>query len=208
MVDVPIFVNVILGETIESAAVDSGRLLSALTVAMAIASLVGGWLCERYGYRVPTLLGLGLIGAGFLFMGTTWQVSVGYGQMAIHLALAGAGFGLVIAPTATAVVNAAAAEQRGVASALVIVLRLMGMTIGLSALTAWGLHRFDILGKADLPPLTDPGYMDSLLRITARVLRETFFVSGVVSLVAFLPAAALRGRERRASLHMKEKELI
>lgn len=208
MVDVPIFVNVILGETIESAAVDSGRILSALTIAMAIMSLVGGWLCERFGYRLPTLLGLAFIGAAFLFMGRTWQVDAGYGRMAVHLTLAGAGFGLVIAPTATAVVDAVVAEQRGVASALVIVLRLMGMTIGLSALTAWGLHRFDVLGKAGLPPLTDPAYMDSLVDITARVLRDTFLVSGVVSLFTFLPALMLRGRERWATLQPKEKEMI
>ena len=197
MVDVPIFVNVILGETIQSAAVDSGRVLSALTVAMAAASVLGGWLCARFGYRLPTLLGLACIGGAFLLMGTAWQVDIKYSQMAWHLALAGAGFGLVIAPTATAVVDAVTAEQRGVASALVIVLRLMGMTIGLSALTAWGLRRFNVLGKAELPPLTDPGYMESLTRITARMLRETFLISGVVSLVALLPAVILRGRERR-----------
>jgi hypothetical protein len=77
------------------------------------------------------------------------------------------------------------------------VLRLMGMTIGLSALTAWGLHRFDVLGRAQLPPLTDPGYLNALTHVTARVLRETFLISGVASLVTFLPAAVLRGRERR-----------
>jgi MFS family permease len=178
--------------------VDSGRVLSALTVAMAVTSVLGGWLCARLGYRLPTLLGLALIGGAFLLMGTAWQVDVGYGHMAFHLAMAGAGFGFVIAPTATAVVDAVTAEQRGVASALVIVLRLMGMTIGLSALTAWGLHRFDVLGKAELPPLTDPDYFDSLTRITAQMLRETFLISGVVSLVTLLPAAILRGRERQA----------
>ena len=207
MVDVPIFVNVVLGESIESAAVDSGRILSAMTVAMAIASVLGGWLCERFGYRLPTMLGLAFIGVAFLFMGSVWQVNVGYGEMAVHLALAGAGFGLVIAPTATAVVDAAVAEQRGVASALVIVLRLMGMTIGLSALTAWGLHRFDVLGKAELPSLADPGYLDSLIRVTARVMREAFLISGIVSLVTLFPAAVLRGREHRANSHHKEKEL-
>lgn len=208
MVNVPIFVNVVLGDTIQSAAVESGRILSALTVAMAIASVVGGWLCVRFGYRVPTLLGLASIGGGFILMGMGWQVGVGYRLMAVHLALAGAGFGLVIAPTATAVVDAVTAEQRGVASALVIVLRLMGMTIGLSALTAWGLHRFNVLGEADLPPLMDPGYLDSLTHITARVLRETFLVSGVVSLITFLPAAIMRGRERRKSIRKERKELI
>lgn len=206
MVDVPIFVNVILGETIESAAVDSGRILSALTVAMAAASVVGGWLCGRVGYRLPTLLGLACIGGAFLLMGVFWQVDIGRTPMAVHLALAGAGFGLVIAPTATAVVDAAGAEQRGVASALVIVLRLMGMTIGLSALTAWGLHRFDVLGQVELPTLTDPAYMDVLTRITARVLRETFLVSAVVAGGALFPAAVLRGRERRGALQIRDLE--
>jgi MFS family permease len=196
MVDVPIFVNVILGESIESAAVDSGRILSALTVAMAITSVLGGWLCARMGYRLPTLLGLACTAAAFLLMGTSWQVDVNYNLMACHLALAGAGFGFIIAPTATAVVDAVTAEQRGVASALVIVLRLMGMTIGLSALTSWGLHRFDVLSRAELPSLSDPGYMDTLTRIMARMLRETFLVSGLVSLLTLVPAAILRGREQ------------
>jgi MFS family permease len=200
MVDVPIFVNVILGETIQSAAVESGRILSAMTVAMAIASVVGGWLCERFGYRLPTLLGLAFTSSAFLLMGITWEVDIGLGQMALQLALAGAGFGLIIAPTATAVVDAVVAEQRGVASALVIVLRLMGMTIGLSALTAWGLNRFGVLGSLELPSLTDPSYLDSLTRITARVLRETFFIAGVVALVTLLPAGMLRGRERRKQI--------
>jgi MFS family permease len=208
MVNVPIFVNVILGETIESAAVDSGRILSALTVSMAIASVVGGWLCARFGYRMPTMLGLVFLGGGFLLMGVVWQIDIGYRQMAFHLALTGAGFGLVIAPTATAVVDAVRAEQRGIASALVIVLRLMGMTIGLSALTAWGLQRFNVFGKAELPALTDPGYLDTLTRITARVLRETFLISGAVSLAALFPAAIIRGRERQTQHQMHEKESV
>jgi EmrB/QacA subfamily drug resistance transporter len=197
MVDVPIFVNVIQGESIESAAVDSGRTLSALTVAMAVASVLGGWLCSRFGYRLPTLLGLACIAGAFGLMGASWQVDVDVLAMALHLALAGTGFGLVIAPTATAVVDAVDAEQRGVASALVIVLRLMGMTIGLSALTSWGLHRFNVLSAAQLPSLSHPDYMSVLTRITARMLRETFLASGFVAAITLIPAAILRGRENQ-----------
>jgi hypothetical protein len=63
--------------------------------------------------------------------------------------LRGGGFGLVIAPVGTAVINAAPDQQRGIAASLVIVLRFMGMSVGLSALTAWGLHRFAILARAN-----------------------------------------------------------
>ncbi len=200
MVDVPLFINVILGENVGSAAIDAGRTLSALTVAMAIFSIVGGWLCERFGYRIPTLLGLFFCAFAFILMGTGWQTDVSYTQMAFHLALNGIGFGLVIAPTSTAVVDAVRVEHRGIASALVIVLRLMGMTVGLSALTAWGLYRFDVLGRTLPPvPLTETAQMQRLAYITARVLRETFLISGIVTIIAWVPAAWLRGRERRTS---------
>ena len=127
-----------IDEFIKSAAVDSGQVLSALTVAMAITSIVGGWLCARFGYRLPIIGGLLLVGGGFLLM-SNWSGVITYGLMAVHLAIAGLGFGLVTAPVGTAVINAVQAEIRGVASGMVLILRLMGMSVGLSSLTAWGL---------------------------------------------------------------------
>jgi hypothetical protein len=107
--------------------------------------------------------------------------------------LVGMGFGLVIAPMATAVINAAPAAQRGVAASLVIVMRLLGMSVGLAALTAWGLNRFNQL-RPHIPlpdlPFTDPAYqqaiIDGLTQLTIQVLAETFTISAVVALVALL----------------------
>jgi MFS family permease len=193
MVAVPLFVNAVLAEGttldefIKSAAVDSGQILSALTVAMALMSVVGGWLCTRCGYRLPIISGLLLIGTGFLFM-NTWSETISYGQMAIHLAIAGLGFGLVIAPVGTAVINAVSAEVRGVASGMVLILRLMGMSVGLSSLTAWGLYRFEILS---LPySVTEIAqYIDS---ITARILNEIFLAASIFALLMIGFALFLR----------------
>ncbi|MCB8966706.1 MAG: hypothetical protein H6660_07400 [Ardenticatenaceae bacterium] len=98
---------------------------------------------------------------------------------------------MVIAPVGTAVINSAPDTQRGIAASLVIVLRLMGMSVGLSGLTAWGLHRFEILRtQITLPdlPLADPVYqqaiVDGLTQVTVRVLTETFLVSAVIVAVA------------------------
>lgn len=198
MVNVPLVINV-LEFDVETAALTSGYLLSGMTGAMAVAAYLGGRLTERFSYRPVTLLGLTLCALGFGLMGSQWKVGTPFGEMAGQLAVLGAGFGLVIAPVGTAVINAAPDNQRGIASSLVIVLRLMGMSVGLSALTAWGLHRFGIL-RTQIPlpdlPLSDPAYqqaiIDGLTQVTVQVLTETFLVSALVAATAVLVSLGLR----------------
>lgn len=190
MVNVPLLVNV-LELDIETAALSSGYLLSGMTVSMAIMAYAGGRLTERFRYRPVIVSGLLLCAAGFGLMGMVWEVTTPYATMAWHLALLGTGFGLVIAPVGTAVVNAAAETQRGVAASLVIVFRLIGMSVGLSALTSWGLHRFGVLRtQITLPdlPFSDPIYqqaiVEGLMEVTVRVLTQTFLISAVVAVAA------------------------
>lgn len=196
MINVPLLVNVLELE-VEAAALASGWLLSALTVAMAVTSYLGGRLTERFSYRPVTLVGLLACALAFFLMGRSWVVDTPYSQMAWQLALLGAGFGLVTAPIGAAVINAAPENQRGIAASLVIVLRLMGMSVGLSALTAWGLYRFNILRvQVELPALTDPGFQDALLagltQTTVTVLTETFLISAAIAALALLAAVWLR----------------
>jgi MFS family permease len=121
--------------------------------------------------------------------------------MAWQLAILGAGFGLVIAPISAAVINAAPVDQRGIASSLVIVLRLIGMSVGLSGLTAWGLRRFGELRESiELPPITDPGFQDAVLNgltgVTVSVLTETFLISAIIAGLAILVALSLRSEDK------------
>jgi EmrB/QacA subfamily drug resistance transporter len=200
MVNVPLFVNVLEVE-IEKAALDSGRLLSAMTASMAVMAFVGGRLAERWSYRPVTLAGLLACVAGFGLMATTWTATTPYTEMAWQLAILGAGFGLVTAPLAAASINAAPDSQRGVAAGLVIVFRLVGMTVGLSALTAWGLYRFELLrSQIELPLMTNPDFQAALLQAveayrhgTIDVLNETFLISALVAAVALLAAWRLKG---------------
>jgi MFS family permease len=194
MVNVPLLVNV-LEFDVQTAALTSGYLLSGMTGAMAIMAWVGGQLTERLSYRPVTAVGLAFCALGMGLMGWLWLVDTPYLNMGAHLVVLGIGFGLVIAPIGTAVINAAPENQRGVASGLVIVLRLMGMSVGLSGLTAWGLGRFQTSRKLiilpDLP-LSDPAYQralaDGLTKVTVSVLTETFLISAGVALLALLVA--------------------
>jgi MFS family permease len=113
--------------------------------------------------------------------------------MVAGLILAGAGLGLALSPVATTVINTAGPERRGSASALVITLRLVGMTLGVSALTLWGVPRQDALrraGAADPLAASDPQLF--LVNVAAQVVDELFLFAAAACLLALLAALALR----------------
>lgn len=196
MVNVPLFINVV-EVNLERAAVTTGWVLSALTASMSVASYLGGRATESRWYRPPVLAGLTLSAVAFFLMGYGWDADTGYWSMAWQLGLLGVGFGLVMAPTTAAVVDSAPADRRGTAASLVMVLRLMGLSVGLSGLTAWGLHRFNQLRtEIDLPPITDPEYgpaaIEASADLTTAAMAETFVAAGFVLLLAWLVAATMR----------------
>jgi MFS family permease len=192
IVSVPLFINTLIAETIEQGAWDSGWMLSALTVPMALAAIPSGWLTDRYGYRWPSIVGMILAICGFVFM-MQWRATTGYATMVPHLVLAGVGFGLTITPIAAAVVNAAEPAYRGSASALVIVFRLVGMTIGVSGMTSFGLNRITDLSSQLIQPGSS---FEEIYRIgvgvAERVIGEMFIIAAAVCVVAALLLIRLR----------------
>ena len=196
MVDVPIFINTV-EISLGRAAVYAGWTLSALTAAMAIASYLGGRATERWWYRPPVIVGLAMSTLAYVWMGATWTGATSYPVFALQLALLGAGFGLTVAPTTSAVVDHAPPDQRGAAASIVMVVRLLGFSVGLSALTAWGLARFNSLRSTiDLPPLTDPGFeaatTEAYQTLTAQAIAETFTAAAVVIGAGLLTTFAMR----------------
>lgn len=144
--NVPLFINTRLGllyptdpDILRRGAWETGLVLSALTVALALLAWPGGRLAGRFGERLPALIGLAVATAGYLAM-SRWQSDTDYWTMVGGLTLAGCGIGMALAPTASAIIAAAGPDRRGAASALVIILRLIGMTAGVSTLTLWGCN--------------------------------------------------------------------
>jgi MFS family permease len=199
LVDVPILGRLVFNLN----ELDSGLLLSRLLVGVPIGALLGGLLASRLGLRLTALLGLVCAAAAFWQM-SGWQsnelgLRLGpFRQADLALAACGLGFGLVIAPLAAAVLNLARAETHGLASSLVVLARTLGMLVGLSALTAFGLFRFhQILGT---PQLNDPSIrerVDHLARLVSAAFlqeyREIFFIAAALCLVAALVAVLTLG---------------
>ena len=132
--------------------------------------------------------------------------------MTLHLAAAGLGFGLVIAPITVRAINAVSEDYRGTAASLVVVARMLGMTLGLAALSAWGVEHFQVLTAGIESPLfqsveasveASEGLQTRLEEYTAQVaaaglsLFHNFFrIAGGTALVA-IPVALVMGSERR-----------
>ncbi len=198
MADIPIFVDTVL----QLPVLDSGLALLRLTAMIPIGALLGGWLCSRISCRVTGVIGLLFTAVGFYLM-SRWPIHVDWTQITISTVTAGFGFGLVIAPIGTTAINAVRAKQAGMGSAVVTALRMVGMMLGLAALTSWALAYFKELA-AQYPslPLTattaqftqwSQGYAAHLVQAAHMVYSAVFFVSMILCLVAIIPAIFLWG---------------
>ena len=206
MVDVPIFVNAIELD-LERSAVLAGWMLAAMTAAMTLASWLGGRMAEYFSYRTPTVSGMAAAAVALLLMGLSWNPDISYVVGAAQLGLLGAGLGLVFAPTTATVVDASPPTQRGAAAAIVMIVRLVGLSVGLAGLTAWGLGRFNELRAGlELPSITDPGFQEAITeasaQLTADAISETFLAAAVLTGLGVLIAALATSNKETAMSNM------
>lgn len=199
MADIPIFIATVLNRP----AIDSGLALLRLTAMIPVGALIGGWLCTRITCRWTAILGLIPTAIGFWLM-HLWPLDVNWTQITISTLIGGLGFGLVIAPIGTTAINAASRRQIGMASSVVTVLRMIGMILGLAALTSWGLGRFRILAAAFRPPagipLFSPKYNELygqyIISSAHEVYTTIFLIAGILCVIALLPALFLEGQRK------------
>ena len=205
LVDVPVLGRLVfsLDQT------GSGLLLSRFLVGIPVGAVLGGWLAGRLGGRLVAVGGILLSAAAFLQM-STWPanelgLNVGFvRQPDIALAACGLGLGIVIAPLTAAVLALTRDQSHGLATSMVVLARTMGMLVGLSALTAFGLYRFhQILGT---PVLTDPSLrarVDHLARLVSAAFlqeyREIFIIAAAMCTLAALVMVATIDQRLRAT---------
>ena len=148
LVDIPIFARVtVYPESQLMAALVLVRLL----VALPVGALVGGFLIRRLAAGVVTALGMALAAAGFAWMARWGLESLGQPLATVPLVITGLGFGLALAPVNAALLVATDDAVHGVTSAMLVVARMVGMLVGISALTTIGLRRYYAV-QVDLPP--------------------------------------------------------
>ncbi|WP_046315157.1 MFS transporter [Mycobacterium sp. UM_Kg1] len=195
LVNVELFGQGVLGMTQNEAA---GLLLRFL-IALPVGALVGGWIATRVGDRLVAFAGL-LIAAGGYALISKWPVDllnyhhnvfgvVSLPALATDQMLAGFGLGLVIGPLTSAVMRAVPTREHGIAASSVVVARMTGMLVGMAALSAWGLYRFNQI-LAGLPRATGETLAEKMLNKAANskvafatMYGEIFGITAVVCVV-------------------------
>jgi MFS family permease len=209
LVDVELFAQGLLDKDNNEAAF----LLLRFLIALPIGALLGGWIATRIGDRAVACLGL-LIAAGGYYLIAQWPVDLlaarhdlGFVSLPVldtDLAIAGLGLGLVIGPLTSATLRVVPAAQHGIASAAVVVARMIGMLVGIAALSAWGLYRFNQILQS-LPAEKADNLVAKLAAEAAKYKTafamqygEMFGITAIVCIVGAILALFISGRNEHA----------
>jgi MFS family permease len=213
--DISLFAYGVVGDDDVTEA-EAAALLVKFLVALPIGAVLGGFLAPRVGMRTVTVGGF-LVAASAYWLISTWPMTIleehyhlpgiALPRLDTDLAVAGLGLGLVIAPLSAAVLHLVPADQHGVASAGVVVARTMGMLIGFSALTAWGLYRFNVLMTEVWDPPPFPwgqeeleAYSQATKVALLHEYHEIFSATSILCLLAAVISLAVVTRRAEAEI--------
>jgi len=188
-------------------------LLFRLMLGIPIGALAGGWLSAALrSWRVVAALGLALSALGFFFLSAWDQTALQphllvFRRADVQLFATGLGFGLVIAPVSAALLAVVGEGQRGAGASILVLMRLLGMLVGFSALAGFGLHTFYQATAHLQPPLFGLGadyavrLLQYQLRLRQAILDEyhtVFRATAVLTLIGAALAALTLRRDRPA----------
>jgi len=197
-------------------ATQAGAVFLPFTILLALLSRWGGGLADRFGARIPLIVGPAIVGIGFFLLTLPGTSGSYWSSFLLPFLVLGFGMSITVAPLTTTVLNSVAAHQTGVASGinnavaqvasllLIAILSTVGIAIlnrsldeHLTAIRA-APEVLQVAGKArkgfvmpDLPA----GMPEKSRKITHAVIAESFVdairrVLGIASALALASAVS------------------
>ena len=205
LVDIPIFARI---TTYPDSQLGAALVLVRLLAALPVGALLGGYLVRHVRAGLLTGFGMACAAGGFVWMAHWGLSSLDHASATAPLVLCGLGFGLSIAPVNAALLGATSPDVHGLASAFVVVARMVGMLVGISALTTIGLRRFYAV-SANTPSVQDvcgstkicDAYITALTQAGIAQIHAIFWGAAVCAgVAAVLSIVLLRGARTDARL--------
>jgi MFS family permease len=196
LVDIPFFARLTVHRESQ---LDAALVLVKFLVALPVGALIGGWLLRRVPAHVLTAVAMIMSAVAFWHMSTWDATSLDDQVETLSLVLGGLGFGIAIAPVNAVLLAHTADAVHGVSSALLIVARMVGMLLGISALTTIGLRAFytasdKIAPVAELCPGTATlctAYKDAVRDAGITQLHAVFVGAAICAVIAAVLALVL-----------------
>ncbi len=197
MVNIPTLVALVVSP--DDVSNISALMLAPFTLCIAAGSLLASRIAMRLPGVTAAIVGVASITLGYIVVAVVLSPE-DYVRAIIGLVAAGLGFGIVLTPLSGQALAVADASERGAAASLAMVARLLGMTLGISALTAIGVRRLQELTDR-VEPVTR-GHEESTaaflerqrqyieehaVPLAVQVLAETFWIAAVIAALALIP---------------------
>jgi MFS family permease len=181
----------------------SALLLAPYTAAVAASSLLATRIGMRFGERRTLATGVLMAAAGAALVALLQDRS-NHWTLLPGLIVGGLGTGLLLPALGTIPIMVAGARERGAAASSALMFRLLGMTVGVSALTSLAVRRLQSLSNQVEPITRAPDettasflarqqafILDHAIPLSIQVVEETFLVAAVIALVMLIPLRTL-----------------
>jgi len=160
-----------------------GLLLAVVPIAMAFVAPASGTLSDRFGTRLITVIGLGVLALGYYALSTLSQETTSAGFLIRFLPI-GVGMGIFQSPNNSAIMGTASRRQLGIVSGTLAITRTLGQTTGIALIGAlWASRVFFHAGA-----VLDGGATEGTAGAQAAGLQDTFLVMTLVIIVALILA--------------------
>ena len=169
---------------------ESGLILLAQPVVMAVVSPFAGRLSDRIDSRVPASAGMGITALGLLFF-VFLNRETSVLPIVLNLAFLGLGFGLFASPNNNAIMGSVDKEFFGLASSTVGTARLLGQAFSMTAVA--------LITSLYMKNMTfdSPGYAEGLMK-SSRVSFAVFTIFCLTGVFVSLAGIGLSRRRRRS----------
>ena len=123
----------------------AGLLMAVFPIVMGIAGPISGWLSDRFGFHLLTVIGLTVLTIGYFGLMRLSTETTALGFALIYFPI-GIGMGLFQSPNNSSVLSSAAPGRLGVVSSLLAITRTLGQTCGTAIIgSLWAIL---VMGQA------------------------------------------------------------
>ncbi|MFH1089975.1 MAG: MFS transporter [Pseudomonadota bacterium] len=184
----PFYLELVLGYKTQ----EVGMIMMTVPVIMGLVAPVAGSLSDRLGVRGISLLGLVVVAAACLSIGTLHEGVSTLGYI-LRVAPLGLGMGLFVSPNNSAIMGAAPKDQLGVTSGLLALTRTLGHTSGIPLIGV--IFTAQVLAAGGLNFFSNPALVPA--EALVKGVNGTYHLAALVVATATILAAVAMWLDRR-----------